>query len=616
MMSGKAVPSALVLGVLFSFSWAGVSAAAPAKPAPPKSSSGKTAAPAANAKAAPQKAAPKSPATTPGAKSAPVADDDPAALEAAPAGANASAPANPAMPPQPQPPDGKWLTDENGQQYFLEKLEKQEGTYRRLDEKTVRTRWGIPIDVAKEDDKFFYYKVYKVDPQAQGPAVNPAPTQKEIHLVEDTYRIDSVESSRLKAVPFSNGLPDDGQWRNGFDLADINGDGHLDIVHGPARKSMQNPAIFLGDGKGNWQRWSNTTFPPRPFDYGDAAVADFNGDGHLDIALGMHLRGLAVVLGDGKGKFTDWSKGLDFSVPGQKGADASGFSSRTITVLDWNQDGRPDILALGEGPRLNVSAARREGSPPGGGESYGAVVYLNQGDGTWKRQDQGTGAGEIFGDDIVTGDFNGDHRPDFATGTNIMGRKSLVNFAREDGGWDASDIEGIRPNSYVRSVAAGDFNHDGRADLAVGYISFELSTWRSGVDILYSRPGDRWERRVLAVEPGRNGVSGLAAGDLDGDKQIDLVAVTDDGRTQVFPGDGKGFFTRDKVTFPAVAGGCRGYHVQLGDLNGDGDDEIVEGFAGEASAMFAPQRCPSAGALRAWDIDKIGGSRSVSKKSP
>ncbi|HEX2641707.1 MAG TPA: VCBS repeat-containing protein [Thermoanaerobaculia bacterium] len=608
-MSGKAVPSAaLALGVLLSFSWAGVASAAPAKSAPPKSAPAKpvpstTGKTAPSAKTAPAK--PAAPAATP--------EDDPSSLEKAPATA-AGAPVN--RPPQPGPPDGKWLTDENGQQYFLEKLEKQEGTYRRLDEKTVRTRWGIPIEVAKEDDHFFYYKVYKVDPAAQGPVANAQPTQDEINLVEDTYRVDSQESNRLKAVPFSKGLPEDGQWRNGFDLADINGDGHLDIVHSPARKSLANPVVFLGDGKGNWRRWSEATYPRLAFDYGDAAVADFNGDGHLDMALGMHLRGFAVLVGDGKGKFTDWSKGLDFGVPGQKGADGSGFSSRAIAVIDWNLDGKPDLLALGEGPRLNVSAARNEGSPPGGGQSYGAVIYLNQGDGSWKRQDQGTGGGQVFGDEVVTGDFNGDRRLDFATGTNVMGLKSLVNYSRSDGSWAPSDIEGVRPSSYVRSVAAGDFNHDGRDDLAIGYISFELSTWRSGIDILYSRSSDRWERRVLMVEPGRNGVSGLAAGDLDGDKQIDLVAVTDDGRTQAYLGDGKGFFTRDQVTFPAVAGGCRGYHVQLGDLNGDGDDEIVEGFAGEASAMFAPQRCPSAGSLRAWDVEKVGESRSVSTKNP
>ena len=53
--------------------------------------------------------------------------------------------------------------------------------------------------------------------------------------------------------PFDAGLPHEGQWRNGFDIADMNGDGLLDIVHGPPRKGDRRPHVFLGDGKGNWR---------------------------------------------------------------------------------------------------------------------------------------------------------------------------------------------------------------------------------------------------------------------------------------------------------------------------------------------------------------------------
>src|SRR5256885_7736606 len=94
------------------------------------------------------------------------------------------------------------------------------------------------------------------------------------------YQVDTPGGRRVKFVPFSAGLPTAGQWRNGFDIADMNEDGHPDIVHSPARKSPGAPVIFLGDGKGNWRRWSEARFAPLPYDYGDAAVGDFNGDGH------------------------------------------------------------------------------------------------------------------------------------------------------------------------------------------------------------------------------------------------------------------------------------------------------------------------------------------------
>ena len=493
-----------------------------------------------------------------------------------------------------QPPDGKWLKDEEGREYFVDKLEK--GPFLRLNDKQVRTRWGVTIDVVKEDAKYFYYKVYRtvaVPMEDLKPKVSP----EEVRKIEASYEAGTPESRRLSFVPFSKGLPNSGQWRNGFDIADMNGDGHLDIVHGPARKSLSNPVIFLGDGKGNWRRWSEARYPRLPFDYGDVAAADFNGDGRMDFALGMHLRGMAVLLGDGKGNFTDWGKGLDLQGSGPDNEGAS-FSSRAIAAIDWNHDKRPDILALGEGPRLGASG--RGGAKPLSGQSFGAVLYLNQGDGTWQRRDQGTSKAEIFGDALTVGDFNGDRRPDFATGSSSMGRRSLVNLAREDGGWNATDNDLVRPG-YIRSVAAADINGDGLDDLAVGYLSYQLETWRAGIDILYAQKDGTWTRRPLASEEGRVEVSALATGDVDGDGKRDLVALTGEGATWVFLGDGKGFFTREAAAgIPPYEGRCRGYHVQLADLDGDGKAEIVSGFAGENSAMFDPTLCLSGGGLQAW----------------
>ena len=544
------------------------------------------------------RAAAAAPPPKPAAKTAPKAKPAPQPAQPDADEAPAAAPAADAA-QGPQPPDGKWLKDAEGRQYFIDKLEKAGEPFLRIDAKTVRTVWGINIDVVKEDDKYFYYKVYRPEgsfPVEQlGIHLSPEETRK----IEATYAANTPESRRLSFVPFGKGLPTSGQWRNGFAIADMNGDGHLDIVHGPARKSMTNPAIFLGDGKGNWRRWSEARYPPLPFDYGDVVTADFNGDGHMDMALGMHLRGMAVLLGDGKGHFTDWGKGLDLSVP-KPGDDGSGFSSRAIAVVDWNHDGRPDILALGEGPRLNVMG-RDQVRPTLASDSYGAVVYLNQGDGTWVRKDQGTSSREIFGDSITVGDFNGDHRPDFATGSGVMGRQNLVSYSREDGAWSATDIPLVRPRSYIRAVTAADFNGDGRDDLAVGYMSFELGTWWSGIDILYSQADGSWIRRPLISNEGRLEVSALGHGDLDGDGKLDLVALTGTGETWIFLGDGKGFFTRETATgIGVVDGGCRGYHVELADLDGDGKDEIISDWAGESSPMFAPDACLSGGALVAW----------------
>ncbi|HVR95410.1 MAG TPA: hypothetical protein VMW27_02275, partial [Thermoanaerobaculia bacterium] len=60
------------------------------------------------------------------------------------------------------PPGAKWLKEKDGRQYYLDKLDKS-APYLRVNDKTVRSRWGIDVEISKEDDKFFYFKVYKAD---------------------------------------------------------------------------------------------------------------------------------------------------------------------------------------------------------------------------------------------------------------------------------------------------------------------------------------------------------------------------------------------------------------------------------------------------------------------
>jgi hypothetical protein len=498
-----------------------------------------------------------------------------------------------------EPPDGKWLVDEEGREYFASQIPRIEGEYAWVgeDRKQVRLAYGLMFDLLAYDEETFTLKMYR--PLERKPRTRPlAPTEEEKAAIAASYKPEIKTADRLTFTPFDEGLPREEQWRQGFDVADLDGDGHLDLVHGPARKTGSNPAVFLGDGKGRWRPWTEARFPSIPFDYGDAAVADLNGDGRADLVLASHLRGITAMIQEGKGVFRPWTQGIEFS-PGLRSEDAgNAFSSREIELVDWNRDGRVDLLAFGEGPRLTVARSAQQY----GEGSEGMLVYLNQGDGSWTKVITDPGS-KIYGDDFALGDFDGNGRLDFVAGTGVLGYRALIHLGQEDGSVQRLEVDSLRPNASIRGITVADFDGDGRDDFAVGYLAREAGVWRTGVDAMYSRPGNVWERRTLWSQESQDGIYALGDGDPNGDGAIDLVALTGGGKGWVFLGDGKGGFVReDGKELDSEGSGCRGYHVELADVDRDGKDEILAGFAGEGAEMMGlgPESCPTNGSLRVW----------------
>lgn len=488
------------------------------------------------------------------------------------------------------PPGVLWQVDDDGREYFVTAVPKESFVYTRIDEHTLRSRWGMPVVLAGEDEESFLVKTFKVtDRPAGGP---PPPTAEELAKAAETYvpKIGSADTLRL--VPFDAGLPKEGAlWRNGFDVADMNGDGQLDILHGPPRKSFRGPVVYLGDGKGGWHGWDQAVWPSLAWEYGDAAAADFNGDGKMDAAFGLHLRGVVAMLGDGQGKFSLWNEGM--GLEGKVRSDPPAFSSREIDVADWNRDGRPDLVVYSEGPRGFERVGQQNSS--------GKIVYLNRGDGSWDllRQERPS---PLYGDALVVADFNLDGRLDFATSTNVRGQRMLLNLGTETGAWEGSPIAELRPFAWIWTVATADFDSDGRPDLAVSYLGRELGVRRAGVDVLLARADGSWGRVPILVDESKDlrDVRALATGDLDGDRAVDLVATTRFGETLLFRGDGKGGFAREEeAQLETRQEGCQGWGLVLRDLDGDRRDEILASFSGEA--------CSKLGWLEVWkSVAKTG----------
>jgi dienelactone hydrolase len=116
-----------------------------------------------------------------------------------------------------------------------------------------------------------------------------------------------------------------GSFPRSVAVADLNGDGKLDLVVGDS--SSNNVGVLLGNGDGTFQAAANYGVGSSPV---SVVVGDFNGDGKLDLAVASY--GVSLLLGNGDGTF---------QAAGNY-ATSLGLIS-TLAVGDFNGDGRPDM---------------------------------------------------------------------------------------------------------------------------------------------------------------------------------------------------------------------------------------------------------------------------------
>jgi uncharacterized membrane protein len=312
-----------------------------------------------------------------------------------------------------------------------------------------------------------------------------------------------------------------GESAYSISIADVNGDGKLDLVVANgcfgSDCSTGSVGVLLGNGDGTFKKAVTYRSGAASVFGAHVAVGDLNGDGKLDLAVANTGSGcgngcpeglIGILLGNGDGTF---KKAKTYSTGG---FDAIGW----VAIADVNGDKKPDLVVA------NYCATECSYPPAQG--SVG--VLLGKGNGT-------------FG----------------SVKTYLSGGDGAV------------------------SVAVADLNKDGKPDILVANCGPEACGPGSpggNVGVLMGNGNGSF--KPVMNYPAANSPFNVAAADINGDGKLDIVvsnwgtpnAGSNDGAVTVLLGKGNGTF-QPAQTFPS--GGAEAPSVAIADVNKDGRLDVV-----------------------------------------
>lgn len=378
----------------------------------------------------------------------------------------------------------------------------------------------------------------------------------------------------------ADGLPRDGMWKCHPAIADVNGDGRLDLAALP--RKGRGPRVWLQTAAGRWEEKSRGLAMPSSCG-GGLAFGDLDGDGLTDLAVADHCFGVSLYQGDGRGGWRRLPVELQVPNPQKSGEDAAPYmGTEDVALGDIDDDGDLDVLV-------------------GASDRGGIRVFRNVDHGhTWSRADEGLPT-EGFATTVEFARVDGDKHLDVVAAFEEGPRVWLGDGA---GHWRSCST-GL-PNPTVGglyfSVAVGDFNEDGRPDLAA-------ANWVDGVELYTQGESGVWLRQPDPMPELGGGAIGIGLADLNGDWRLDLVisgrlAPTPGNTFGLFAllGDGRGHFTPVRDSDLPETGLSTSWCFEFGDIDRDGCADIVAATGGVVAASSKAPARADLPTLQVWCI--------------